>query len=611
VCGIAGWVDWSRDLREQGPVVAAMTATMRNRGPDAGGVWLSQHAALGHRRLAVIDLTGGVQPMSAARPDAPDRTAVLTYSGELYNFTELRTELRSRGHAFTTASDTEVVLRAYLEWGTGCLARFNGIFAFAIWDEHERRLLLARDHLGVKPLYYARYRDGLVFGSEPKALLANPLVEAELDEEGLGLLFAMFGTHEPGRSPLRGIQEVRAGTAVVVTDTGVRESTYWQLSALPHTDDEQTTVDTVRQLLADTVRRQLVADVPLCALVSGGLDSSAITALAAGHTASTGTEVRTFTVDFERSAEDFVASDMRPDLDGPYARELVAHLGTRHTDVVLATPDLLRAQGAATRARDLPSLGDLDVSLHLLFAAIQGRSTVALSGESADEVFGGYHWFHDPAAVGRPMFPWAPPGTGFGDVLAPRLKRAVRPAEFLGDRYRAALAEVPTLDGESAAEHRHRVVSYLALTRFLPVLLDRKDRMSMAVGLEVRVPFCDHRLVQYVWNVPWALKCLDGVPKGLLRRAVADLLPASLVNRRKSAYPSAVDPGYDLTLRTAVRTLLKDGAPAAALVDPDRVMALVDGTSTKPAWQQRMALAYLLQIDYWLRTYRVRVLAAG
>ena len=360
-------------------------------------------------------------------------------------------------------------------------ARFNGIFAFAIWDSARRQLLLARDHLGVKPLYYARTADGLVFGSEPKALLANPFIEAELDDEGIGQLFAMFGTAQPGRSPLHGVLEVRPGRFVLATVDGVREEQYWRLTSAPHLDTVDDTVARVRELLADTVRRQLVSDVPLCALVSGGLDSSAITALAV-RAATAGEEIRTFSVDFEGSDRDFVASDVRPDLDAPFVRQLVAHLGTAHTDVVLATPDLLRAQQIATDARDLPSLGDLDASLQLLFAAIKGRSTVALSGESADEVFGGYGWFHDPRAVGRDTFPWAPPGAGFGDVLAPGIKERIRPADFLADRYRAALAEVPHLDGESATQRRQREVNYLALTRFLPVLLDRKDRMSMAVG---------------------------------------------------------------------------------------------------------------------------------
>jgi asparagine synthase (glutamine-hydrolysing) len=609
VCGIAGWVDWRHDAREHAAVLEAMTATMSCRGPDAEGRWLDRHAAIGHRRLAVVDLIGGAQPMSTSTGDEHDAT-VLTYSGELYNFVELREELRSRGHLFTTVSDTEVVLHAYIEWDTDCLRRFNGIFGFAIWDGRRRRLLLARDHLGVKPLYYARYVDGLVFGSEPKALLAHPRIEAEIDEDGIARLFAMFGTHDPGYSALRGILEVRPGCFVIADVDGVREQRYWQLVSQPHVDSEADTVSRVRQLLADTVRRQLVADVPLCALVSGGLDSSAIAALAV-RASTNGAGVRTFSVDFEGSDRDFVPSDVRPDLDAPFVRQLVEHLGTAHTDVVLAPPDLLRAQYIATDARDLPSLGDLDASLYLLFAAIQPTSTVALSGESADEVFGGYSWFHDPAALARDMFPWAPPGAGFGDVLAPTLKARVRPAEFLADHYRTALDEVPRLDGESPEDRRRREVSYLALTRFLPVLLDRKDRMSMAVGLEVRVPFCDHRLVEYLWNVPWSLKCLDGVPKGLLRRAVADLLPAQLVNRRKSIYPGPADPDYDLNLRQSVRSLLKTDGPAAAMVDAERVLAIVDGTTAKPVWQQRMAMAYLLQIEYWLSCYDVRILAAG
>ena len=608
MCGIAGWVDWERDLCRERATVEAMTATMACRGPDDDGTWISRHAALGHRRLAVIDPAGGAQPMTGSRPGASDEV-VLTFNGEIYNFVELRTELRGRGHRFTTSSDTEVLLHSYLEWGSRCVERLNGIFAFGIWDGSVRRLVLARDPLGVKPLYYAPTANGVVFGSEPKALFANPLVEAAIDEEGLALLFAMFGTHEPGASPLHGIHEVKPGGIVTVEPHRIDESIYWRLQARPHEDDEQQTVDTVRELLADAVRRQLVADVPVCTLVSGGLDSSVITALAAEHSGAQ--PVRTFSVDFDGSERDFVATDVRPDLDAPYVRELVAHLGTNHTEVVLDSPDLIAAQRAATRARDLPSLGDLDASLNLLFAAIKGRSTVALSGESADELFGGYQWFHDERAVGRDTFPWAPPGAGLGEVLSPSLQRSVRPAEYLADRYAGALATAPRLASETGAQRRQREVSYLALTRFLPVLLDRKDRMSMAVGLEVRVPFCDHRLVEYVWNVPWRLKCLDDTPKGLLRRAATDLLPPHLLQRRKSIFPAPAAPDYDRALRESTRALLYDGSRVGALVDPERVIAITDGTTAKPAWQQRMAMAYLLQVDHWLRTYRVRLLAAG
>lgn len=609
MCGISGWIDWRRDLSAEASVFADMTRTMACRGPDAEGSWIKGHAALGHRRLAVIDIEGGAQPMSAARGTG-EPPAVLTYSGEIYNFVELRRELEVLGHRFRSRSDTEVLLRAYLQWGERCVDRLNGMFAFALWDDAEQELLLARDRLGIKPLYYHPYDSGLLFGSEPKAILANPIFEPVLDEEGIAELFAMFGSRTPGTTVLRDLHEVRPGTVLRVRRNGTSTRRYWALTGRPHTDDPETSVQTVRALLADSVERQLVSDVPLCVLVSGGLDSSAIAALATGpRGAAESSRLSTFSVDFDERADDLVADEMRPSRDAPYVRRLVEHLRPDHTDVVLDLPDLMAAQDAATDARDLPCLGDLDGSLYLLFKAISGRSTVALSGESADEVFGGYWWFHDRAAVDRAAFPWMIGDSGFGQILAPALARRVKPREYVADRYAQALAEVPRLDGESGVERRMREVGHFALTRHLPMLLDRKDRMSMAVGLEVRVPFSDHRLVEYVWNIPWRLKTPEGVPKGLLRRAVADLLPPDLAERPKSVFPVPADPGYDAAVRQRARALVERESLVGPLLDGTRVVALAEGTSTRPPWAERMALGYLLQIERWLGTHRVRVTA--
>jgi asparagine synthase (glutamine-hydrolysing) len=605
VCGITGWVDWRRDLTEQRPTMESMTSTLACRGPDGQGVWTSPRAAIGHRRLAVIDVEGGTQPMTAAQQEA-DRPCVLTFSGEIYNFRELRSELTGRGHRFRTRSDTEVLLRAYLEWGEDCVERLNGMFAFAVWDGARGRLLLARDRMGIKPLYYLAYPGGLLFGSEPKALLANPMVPPEVDASGLAELFANFGGHTPGHAVYANMRELRPGRMLLAGDAGVQESAYWELRPHPHEDDPAQTRRRVRELLADSVQRQLVADVPLCALVSGGVDSSALAALAT-RALGDGSALRTFAVDFPGSAADFTPDSARPDRDAPHVGALVEHLGSRHTDVVVDTPDLLAAQDAATRARDLPCLGDLDGSLYLLFQAIQGRSTVALSGESADEVFGGYPWFHDPEAVARDGFPWSPHPLGLANVLSREVRDWVRPGDYLETRYREALAEVPHLSRDTGHERRMREISYLALTRYLPMLLARKDRTSMAAGLEVRVPFCDHRLVEYVWNAPWAVKAADGERKALLRDAVRDLLPADLASRPKSMFPAATDPAYDKTVAERVRGLLGQTRGLGPLLDAERVRALLEGRTAQPSWMRRLALAYLLQVDTWMTDYRIRI----
>ncbi|WP_433259965.1 asparagine synthase (glutamine-hydrolyzing) [Actinosynnema sp. CS-041913] len=605
MCGIVGWLDFGRDLVGEAPVVRAMTDTMACRGPDDEGTWADTHIALGHRRLAVIDLAGGRQPMAA---DEDGRTlAVLSYSGEIYNFRELRAELESRGHRFRTRSDTEVVLRSYLEWGEDVVHRLNGMYAFALWDAVRGELLLVRDRLGIKPLYYYPLPDGVLFGSEPKAILANPLAEGVVDADGLRELMAMVKT--PGHAVLRGMTELRPGHLLRIGRDGLSTRRYWALEAREHTDDLDTTVRTVRELLDDIVTRQLVSDVPLCALLSGGLDSSAITALAARSQ-----PIRSFTVDFAGYAENFQPNLVAGTTDLPFAHDLAAHAGTDHTDIVLdiaelAAPD---ARTAVQRARDIPNeAGDFDTSLYLLFQAIREHSTVALSGEGSDEVFGGYKWSFDPAAVAADTFPWLTflsQADAVSRLFDPELVAHLDLPSYRAQRYREALAEVPRLAGETGSQRRMREIDHLHLTRHLQTLLDRKDRLSMAVGLEVRVPFCDHRLVEYVFNVPWSMKVFDGHEKSLLRAAVRDVLPRSIAERRKSIYPSTLDPAYEQAVRDELRSVLDQGdAPVRPLLDVAATRRWLDtpiGTMSNPWF--RMSLEAAIQLNAWLTRYDLK-----
>ncbi|GAA1008358.1 asparagine synthetase B [Acrocarpospora pleiomorpha] len=613
MCGITGWVDYERDLTRSGEIAQAMVDTMACRGPDDEGLWTAAHAAIGHRRLAIIDLAGGLQPM-VAEEDGRE-VAVLTYSGEVYNFLELRRELEGRGHRFRTRSDTEVVLRAYLEWGQELAGHLNGMFAFAVWDVRREELLLVRDRMGIKPLYYYPTAHGVLFGSEPKAILANPLAERVVDADGLREMLAFVKT--PEHAIFRGMYEVRPGQTVTIRRDGITKRRYWQLESYEHPDDVETTVATVRGLLDDIIARQLISDVPLCTLLSGGLDSSAVTALAAKDLREQGLgKVRSFSVDFVGYTENFKPDAARATPDTPYVHDLVRHVGSEHADIVLDSGELMdpAVRARVLHARDLPvGMGDMDTSLYLLFKAIRGHSTVALSGESADEVFGGYQWFHDPVAVNADMFPWLTWGDISGnanlDLLDEDLREALDIPAYRADSYHQALAEVPRLPGETGHERRMREISYLNLTRFVQLLLDRKDRMSMAVGLEVRVPFCDHRLVQYVFNAPWAMKTFDGREKSLLRAACADVLPESVLQRVKSPYPSTQDPGYEQALRAAVGDLLRDDAlPSRQIMDIAAMRTLigkpVDETSSMGS---RAPLERILQLDAWLRDYQVKL----
>jgi len=617
VCGIAGQVDFERDLRYEVESAQAMTDTMRSRGPDAEGLWTDEHVALGHRRLSIIDFEGGQQPMTA---EEDGRTlAVIVYSGEVYNFRELRRELVCSGHHLRTESDTEVVLRAYLEWGENFVDRLNGMYAFAIWDVRREQLLLVRDRLGVKPLYYYPTSAGLLFGSEPKAILAETKVRPLVSADGLRELLAFDKT--PGHGIYKGMYEVCPGQLIRVRRNALSKHHYWQLEARDHTDDLSKTIRTIRELLEDIVTRQLIADVPLCTLLSGGVDSSAITALAAKALREQGAgPVRSFAVDFVGHPENFRSDALRETPDGPFVHELAECVGADHSDIVLSTTDLMDpvAWKAVLRATDLPmSLGETFTSLYLLFRAIRGQSIVALSGESADEIFGGYAWFHDGQAVNADTFPWL---ALMGRTMGNHSDLAISPLNlglfarldmpgYVADSYRTALAQVPRLTGETALQARMREVCYLHATRYMQILLDRKDRMSMANGLEVRVPYCDHRLVEYVFNIPWALKTFDGREKSLLRAATADVLPRSVVGRRKSPYPSTQDPAYLGALRGELaEMLIRKSLPVEPLLNRRGAKALLSiPVSAVRSSMLRRHIEIVLGFNAWLERYNVDI----
>lgn len=608
MCGIVGWVDFGRDLRAERELVEAMTEAVHGRGPDGGGLWVGPHAALGHRRLAIVDPEGGHQPM-VAEEDGRE-LAALTYCSEVYNFVELRNELSSRGHRFHTAGDTEVVLRAYLEWGDAVGERLNGIFAFGVWDVRRQELVLVRDRVGVKPLYYVRTATGLMFASEPKALLAHPEVKARVDADGLREILSLAKT--PGEAGWSGIKEVRPGEVLRFSRDGLKRRRYWTPPEDFHTDSLQTTVDTVHELLVDSVERQTVADVPMGILLSGGIDSSVVAAIANRKLG----DARTFSLDFAGYEDNFRTDYMRETPDAPYVREMVKFLGTQHTDVVLSTADLTDpdARERTLREADLPfARGDRDTSFYLLCKAVSRDCTAALGGESADELFGGYWWFHDPAAIAADTFPWLPM---FGHVtddgpdsatslLDQGLLKTLDLPGYREARYREALAEVSTVDHPDPHERRMRQITYLAITRLMPLLLDRAERMSMAAPIELRVPFLDHRLIEYTYRTPWALKSFDGREKSLLRAAVADLVPPSILERRKAPFPATQDVAYETWLRAQLPGL--ENGPAAPFLNLERVRAEAATPVKVSSNETRATLELALRLDEWLSAYDVDV----
>ncbi|GGL87945.1 asparagine synthase (glutamine-hydrolyzing) [Micromonospora sp. WMMA1923] len=569
--GIAGWIDFRRDIGTRSSILRAMTGTMRDRGPDSAGVWMSAHAGLGYRGLDT-GAPGGSGNL--ARVEFGDAAVTLVHAGPIYNLRELRRAVEAAGTRRRAESTPEILLETYLRHGERFVEQLDGMFTVAVWDGRHRRLLLARDRLGLKPLYYHRYADGVVFASEPTAVLTHPLVTARLELAALPIVLQPRLTRA-GETPLVGLRELAPAELLGCTAEGTTSRRYWELTSAPHHDSFDKTAAHVRELLEESVGRQLATGVPGGAMLSGGVDSTSVAALAAQLLGGGGQRLDTYCVEFASDPSHFTPTELRPDVDAPYAAAAAEFLGTRHHTLTASVEDLLAAIPATRRARGLPGWGQFDASMYLIFQQMRERSVVALTGEAADEFLGGYPYFFKADRLERDTFPWIGDGPRLVDYLAPELRDVVRPAADERDRYHDLLGQVPRLPGEDPADARMREVFYLGMAGPLAVILDRKERMSMAHGLEVRVPFCDHRLVEYLWNVPWSMKSAGGV-KGLLKAAMADLLPPGTVNRRKSAYPHVQSPRYDEALIREATWIVNDPASSLrAMFDTARLNGLI------------------------------------
>lgn len=613
MCGIAGYCDFTDDFmnakEKHEKTVRAMGDTIVHRGPDNSGAVIMEHAAFAHTRLAVVDIEGGVQPMTKHMAGG---TYTIVYNGELYNTEEIRQDLKKKGHTFTTYSDTEVVLSAYIEYGKHCGRLFNGIYAFAVWDSRLKRVFLCRDRFGIKPLFYGRKGECCIFGSEIKAILAHPDWEAVIDRYGLCEVFGLGPARSTGNGVFKGIHEVPPGFYGCIDYSGMELGCYWQLEAKEHTDNYQQTVECTRELLLDAIRRQLVGDVPLCTLLSGGVDSSIISAVSAEALRIQGRTLDTYSFDYVDNARYFKASRFQPSQDRPFVDIMVNAIGSNHTYLQCDNEGLYQALFDAMEAKDLPGMADVDSSMLYFCREIKKHHTVCLSGECADEVFGGYPWFRDPDALRTRAFPWSKDLSVRKSVMNKELLGRLPIEEYVQSRYEKTISEVPALEGENPVEARRREIGYLNLRWFMTTLLDRKDRTTMASGLEVRVPFADHRLVQYVYNVPWEYKYHNNVVKGLLRDAAAGLLPNEVLYRKKSPYPKTYHPQYEFLLKQKLTEVLEDETSRIQpLVDREMLYKWMQHPSDygRPWFGQLMAVpqmyAYLLQMEAWLRTYDI------
>ena len=545
-----------------------------------------------------------------------DITYTIVYNGQIYNTKELRETLVSNGFKFKGHSDTEVLLKAYIHYGSDVCNHLNGIFAFAIWNNKTQELFLARDHFGIKPLYYTFSNNNLIFASEIKAILEHPEITARIDETGIKELFGIGPAHSPGNCPFKDIFEIEpAHFAIYNKDTFIKKN-YWNLKSKPHTDDFETTCNTVKSLLEDSIERQLVSDVPLCTLLSGGLDSSIITAYASNyckkHQMPT---LNTFSVDYVDNDKNFVKSDFQPNSDKYYIDLMVNTFKTNHKTIVIDTPELVKELDNACIARDFPGMADVDSSFLLFCKYIKPYATVTLSGECADEIFGGYPWFFRKDCLESNTFPWSIAISERQELLNKDISKKVNLKEYIDSKYFESLNKVEILSDDSPETAEKRKIFYLNLNWFMQTLLDRTDRMSMFNGFEVRVPFCDYRIVEYVWNIPWEMKAYKGREKGLLRHVMEGFLPEEIIYRKKSPYPKTHNPNYLTAVKTKLRNIMEDkNSPIRNLLNEDYIMDILENgenTFKRPWFGQLMTgpqlMAYLCQVNMWLEKYQPKI----
>ena len=613
MCGFVGVVNLKKNISGEKQVIIDMNQKLSKRGPDECGYYVEDNVLLGHKRLIVIDPNGGKQPMTY---QYEGNTYTLVYNGQLYNTKELREELEQNGFTLESHSDTEVLLKSYIHFKEEIVQKLNGIFSFAIWDTKNKSLFMARDHFGVKPLYYSFVNGNLVFASEIKSILEFPEIEAKIDKQGICELFGIGPAHTAGTTAFKNINELKPANYIVYNENGIYVSQYWKLKSEPHTDNLDKTCEKVRYLLEDSIRRQLVSDVPLCTFLSGGLDSSIITLYAANYCKENGLPpLNTYSVDYIDNDKNFVKTDFQPNSDNYYIDLMSNKLNTNHHTIMLDTPELAKSLEDAMIARDMPGMADVDSSLLLFCKNVKDEATVTLTGECADEIFGGYPWFFREDALRSGTFPWSIAISERQHLLNPAISEKLDLQEYIDYRYHESLSKVEILEDDTKETAEKRKISHLTLNWFMQTLLDRSDKMGMYNGFEIRVPFCDYRLAEYVWNIPWEMKALNGREKGLLRYIMKDVLPSEVVDRKKSPYPKTWNPTYLKEVKQMLTKIIENkDAPIHSLLNKEYILEILntDGKAfTRPWFGQLMTgpqlMAYLCQVNMWLEKYQPKI----
>ncbi len=634
MCGISGFFQTDFNFLEDKKwnyKIEAMKNSLLNRGPDDNDTFISQHTCLGHTRLSIVDIKGGHQPMTRS---FKGKTATIIYNGEIYNTKELKNHLSNYDVQVNSSGDTETILNGYLVFGVEIFKYLNGIFSVAIYDHTFDILIIAKDHLGIKPLFYTFDDNIFVFGSEPKALFAYG-IKPEADKDTFREIFALGPAHTPGNGVFKDIKEVLPGHFIVLGNrdkiadalnidyhnlcysythgSSIMINThYWKLEGRSHNDSYEKTIKTIKSLVTDSVKRQMISEVPIGALLSGGLDSSLISAICSKELRKEGRQLKTFSFDFVDNNKNFKPNSFQSSLDRPYVDIMIDHINSSHTYLECNNQVQIDYLDKAVDARDIPCMADVESSLLYFCGEVAPLCKSVLTGECADEIFGGYPWFHREELMQKEHFPWGYDMNARSIMLDDDFLIDLDIKGYSKKAYEKSLKETPYIDGENDTERRRREIAWLNVRWFMMTLVNRMDRTSMYSGLEARVPFADYRILEYVFNIPWDFKCHEGVTKSLLVEIGKDYLPHEVLYRKKSPYPKTYDQKYENMLKSKLLDVMTDtSSPINSIIDKKKAIKFITMPSDygKPWYGQLMSgpqmIAYLLQVNYWMKKYKL------
>ncbi|MBE5953577.1 MAG: asparagine synthase (glutamine-hydrolyzing) [Lachnospiraceae bacterium] len=610
MCGIAGFynpdINFSNNPKDNFKILNNMVKSIKKRGPDGDGTKIINSCCLAHTRLSIIDLETGSQPMSLF---FGGNKYHIIYNGEIYNYKQLKKELQSYGFTFNTNSDTEVIGYMFIKYGPLFASMLNGIFSIAIYDEAENSIFLYRDHFGIKPLYYTESNKTLIFASKIDTLFEYPRVNPSIDIKGFNEIFTLGPAKTYGSGVFYGINEILPGQLLSYSPEGINKRFYYQLQCKPHTDSLEDTIEKTKYLLEDSIRSQMISDVPICTFLSGGIDSSIVSAICSKNMKENDV-LSTYSFDFEENSLHFKSHSYQLSEDRPYVDIMVKHLNSNHNYLTCRYDTLYDLLEESVDSRCLPTMADIDSSLLYFCGEVSKNHKCALTGECADEIFGGYPWYFNKDLGAKGNFPWMRDISFRKSILNPEFAATLQMEKYVKNAYNKTICEIDYIPEESEYNKNLRKISYLNIRWFMQTLLDRMDRTSMHNGLESRVPFADFRLIDYVYNIPWEFKLLNNKPKGLLRHIAKNYLPETIMNRPKSPYPKSYHPKYEELLKNRIREIIFDStSPIRAYLNINTIKNLLNEpeNNTNPWYGQLMAkpqmYAYIIQVDYWMRKY--------